>query len=181
MLGRAAALAGRALTGLLVFCLTSMLLLVAAQILSRNALRASIPHTEELLEWLVLWTAMLGAVAASLRSRHITIDALSHLLGDAARRWAAVAAQSFAMAVCAALWLITGAFWLESMDYGETTLGFAPRWIFESIVPAAFAVMAAAHGWHAISLIRHGQLVAGAQSATGAQLSEHSGLPTRDH
>ena len=142
-----------------------MLLLASAQILWRNAFRASIPHTEELLEWLVLWVAMLGAMAASLRSRHITIDALSHLLKDAARRWAAVAAQSFAMIVCAALLLITGSFWLESMDYGETTLGDAPRWLFESIVPAAFAVMAAAHGGHLVSLLRHGRTAAGEDPA----------------
>ena len=160
-LGRAAAFAGRALTGLLVLCLAAMLLLAAAQILWRNAFRASIPHTEELLEWLVLWAAMLGAMAASMKSRHITIDALSHLLGDSARRWAAIAAQSFAMAVCAALLLITGSFWLESMDYGETTLGDAPRWIFESIAPVAFAVMAAAHGSHAVSLVRHGHMAGG--------------------
>ncbi len=154
-------MAGRALTGLLALCLAAMLLLAAAQILGRNILRVSIPHIEELLEWLVLWTAMLGSMAASVKSRHITIDALSHLLNDAARRWAAIAAQSFAMAVCAALLLITGAFWLESMDYGETTLGGAPRWLFESIVPGAFAVMAAAHGSRAVSLVRRGHLAGG--------------------
>ena len=160
-LGRAATLAGSALTGLLVLCLGAMLLLAATQILSRNAFRTAIPHTEELLEWLVLWVAMLGATAASLKSRHITIDALSHLLADSARRWAAITAQGFAMAVCAALMLIAGGFWIESMDYGETTLGDAPRWLFESIVPAAFAVMTVAHGAHLISLIRHGRLAGG--------------------
>lgn len=162
--GRAATLAQGALTGLLSACLGAMLLLAAAQIFSRNAFRASIPHTEELLEWLVLWVAMLGAMAASLKSRHITIDALSHLLGDSARRWTAVAAQSFAMLVCAALMLITGYFWLESMGYGETTLGDAPRWLFESIVPAAFAAMAVAHGSHAVALICHGRLAADEES-----------------
>ncbi len=166
--GRAAMLAQGALTGLLAACLGTMLLLAAAQIISRNAFRTSIPHTEELLEWLVLWVAMLGAMAASLKSRHITIDALSHLLGDSARRWAAVAAQSFAMLVCAALLLITGSFWLESMGYGETTVGDAPRWLFESIVPAAFAAMAVAHGSHAVSLIRHGRLSQGEDPALRA-------------
>ncbi len=161
MLGRAAKFAGRALVGLLVLCLAAMLLLAAAQILARNVFRASIPHTEELLEWLVLWGAMLGAMLASIRCRHITIDALSHLLGDSGRRWAAIAAQSFATVVCAALWLITGSFWLESLGYGETTLGDAPRWVFESVVPAAFSIMAGAHCRHVVSLVRHGHAVGG--------------------
>lgn len=167
--GRPAKFAGRALTGLLVLCLAAMLLLAAGQILWRNAFRASIPHAEELLEWLVLWVAMLGAMAASVRSRHITIDALSHLLNASARRWAAIVAQSFATAVCAALLLITGSFWIESMGYGETTLGDAPRWLFESIVPAAFAVMAVAHGLHLASLVRHGHPSGGEEPALPAR------------
>ena len=164
MLGRAVRFASQALTGLLTLCLAAMLALAAAQILWRNAFRSSIPHTEQLLEWLVLWVAMLGATVASIRSRHITIDALSQFLGETARRWSAAVAQFFAMAVCAVLLLITGSFWLESMDYGETTLGGAPRWAFESIVPAAFVIMAAAHGAHLVSLIRRGH-VAGSEDS----------------
>ena len=164
MLGKAARVAGRALTGLLASFLTAMLLLAAAQILWRNAFRMSIPHGEELLEWLVLWIAMLGAMAASAGSRHITIDALSHLLSDSARRWAGIAVQFFAMVTCLVLLFITGAYWIDTMGYGEITLGDVPRWILEVILPVAFAVMAGAHCSHMISLLRFGRL-AGAPGA----------------
>ena len=158
MLGKAARVAGRALTGLLASCLTAMLLLAAAQILWRNAFRMAIPHTGELLEWLVLWIAMLGAMAASAGSRHITIDALSQVLSDSQRRWARIAAQFFAMIICLTLMIIAGAYWIDSVSYGETTMGDVPRWTLESIVPVAFAVMAGAHGVHTISLLRFGRL-----------------------
>ena len=82
-----------------------MLALAAAQILWRNVFGMAIPHAEELLEWLVLWIAMLGAMAASAGSRHITVDALSQALSEAGRRWAAAAAQFFALAACLALFL----------------------------------------------------------------------------
>lgn len=164
MLGRAVKVAAQGLTGLLALCLTAMLLLAAAQILWRNAFRMAIPHSEELLEWLVLWIAMLGAMAASAGSRHITIDALSHVLSDSARRWAGIAAQFFAMIICLSLMFIAGAYWIDTVSYGETTLGDIPRWILEAIVPVALAVMAGAHCSHMISLLRFGRL-AGAPGA----------------
>ncbi len=169
MLGRAARIAGMVLTGLLVLCLTAMLLLASAQILWRNAFSMAIPYSGDLLEWLVLWIAMLGAMAASAGSRHISIDALSHLLSDEARRWAGIAVQFCAMSVCVALLLITGAYWLDTMGYGETTLGGVPRWILETILPAAFAVMAGAHFCHMVSFVRRGRLAA----------SKEPGLPAR--
>ena len=105
---------------------------------------------------------MLGAMAASAGSRHITVDALSQVLSDTGRRWAGVAAQFFAFAACLALFLICGAYWLNTMTYGETTLGDIPRWMLEGILPLAFAVMSGAHLAHAISLLRHGRLAGGA-------------------
>ena len=167
MAGRAGKIAGRFLTGLLASCLGAMLVLAAAQILWRNAFRMSIPYSEQLLEWLVLWIAMLGAMAASVGSRHITIDALSQVLSESARKRAGVAVQLFAMLACVALLLICGSYWLDTINYGETTLGGLPRWVFEAILPAAFAVMAGAHLAHMISLLRHGRL-AGAAGTAGA-------------
>ena len=131
-----------------------MLALACAQILWRNAFRMAIPHTEELLEWLLLFIAMLGATAASVKSRHITIDALSHVLSDSWRRRAGIAAQLFALLTCVVLLLITGGYWIESMGYGETAVWGMPRWALEAIMPAAFAVMSAAHFGHMLSILR---------------------------
>lgn len=165
MPGRIGKIAGRLLTGVLATFLGAMLVLAAAQILWRNVFRMSIPYSEQLLEWLVLWIAMLGAMAASVGSRHITIDALSQVLSQPARRWAGVAAQFFALLACMALFWICGAYWLDTMSYGETTLGGLPRWAFEAVLPAAFAVMAGAHLVHMISLLRYGRLAGGAGKA----------------
>lgn len=165
MPGRTGKIAGRLLTGVLAAFLGAMLVLAAAQILWRNVFRMSIPYSEQLLEWLVLWIAMLGAMAASIGSRHITIDALSQLLSDSGRRWAGVASQFFALLACMALFLVCGSYWLDTMSYGETTLGGLPRWAFEAILPAAFAVMAGAHLVHMVSLLRRGRLAGDAGGA----------------
>lgn len=164
MASMAGRIAGRLLTGLLAGCLAAMLVLAGAQILWRNVFHMSIPHSEQLLEWLVLWIAMLGATAASIASRHITIDALSQLLSASGRRWAGVVVQFFACVVCVALLLICGAYWLDTMSYGETTLEGLPRWAFEAVLPGAFAVMSAAHLAHMITLLRHGRLAGSAQA-----------------
>ena len=164
-------MAGRLLTGLLATFLGAMLVLAAAQILWRNVFRMSIPHSEELLEWLVLWIALLGAMAASVGSRHITIDALSQVLSESARRWTGVTAQFFALLVCVALFLICGSYWLDTMKYGETTLGELPRWAFEAILPAAFAVMTGAHFVHMVSLLRRGRLAGAAATADPSKVA----------
>ena len=169
MLAGAGKTAGRLLTGLLAACLTAMLLLAAAQILWRNAFGLAIPYSEELLEWLVLWIAMLGAMAASIGSRHITVDALSQALSDTARRWAGVAGQFFAFVTCLALFFVCGGYWLDTMIYGETTLGDVPRWVLESVLPLAFAVMSIAHLVHTASLLRHGRLAGGAGTGGSAR------------
>ncbi len=166
-LRKAGRVAGRALTVLLALCLAGMLVLATAQILWRNVFSLSIPHSEELLEWLVLWIAMLGAMAASIESRHITIDALSHVLSHAARRWAGIAAQFFAMSACVALFLISGSYWLDTMGFGETALWDVPRWMLEAVLPLAFAIMAGAHLRHVVSLWRRGQLAGGRDLAAG--------------
>ncbi|MCH8220487.1 MAG: TRAP transporter small permease subunit [Proteobacteria bacterium] len=66
--------------GLLVLILTSMILLASTQIFLRNFLSTGFTIGDELLRILVLWLAMLGALAASRDQRHIAIDALTAMI-----------------------------------------------------------------------------------------------------
>lgn len=72
---------GRGIENLLLAgLLLAMLLLAGAQILLRNLGEGGFPWADEALRIMVLWLAMLGAVAASRDNRHIAIDALARLL-----------------------------------------------------------------------------------------------------
>ena len=63
----------------LVAVLAAMILLAGAQIVLRNFFDSGFPWADEALRLMVLWVAMLGAVAAGRENRHIAIDALSRI------------------------------------------------------------------------------------------------------
>ena len=90
-------------TGLLTLVLGAMILLAAAQIGLRNFFGGGFSWADESLRIMVLWVAMLGAVAASRDQRHVSIDALSRFLSPALRRWTRILINLFAAAVCLAL------------------------------------------------------------------------------
>ena len=70
---------------LLSIVLVSMILLASGQIGLRNLFGSGFPWADEALRLLVLWVAMLGAVAASRENRHISIDILSRVLPERPR------------------------------------------------------------------------------------------------
>ena len=53
------------------FCV--MVLMVAAQVLSRYILHRSLSYTEELVRYCFVWVTFLGASAAAFRRRHLSI------------------------------------------------------------------------------------------------------------
>ena len=57
-----------------------LLLIALLQILLRNGFSTSLPGAEELLQTLVLWLAMLGALGATREGNHIRIDLLAQVL-----------------------------------------------------------------------------------------------------
>ncbi len=126
---------------LLIGLLAAMLLLGLAQIVMRNFLDAGFGWADEALRIMVLWLAMLGAVAASRDDRHISIDILARILPA---RWRAAAAAAMAGFAAAVAWLLawhSGVFVLEAREYGDQLLGDLPAWAFQLILPVAFALI----------------------------------------
>lgn len=128
--------------GLLVALLGVMIVLAGAQILLRNLWHGGLLWGDPLLRVLVLWLALLGAMAATRDANHITIDLLSRFLPPRVQRLARLATNLFAAAVCTILaWQGVN---LVRLDYEARTLAFAgaPAWACELIIPVGFAVMA---------------------------------------
>ena len=119
-----------------------MIFLGAMQIVQRNFLSTSYAWTDELLRLLVLWLGLVGAVAASRDDRHISIDILSRYLPEKRINQVRLAVDFFTATVCAVLaWHCARFVWLEK-EFGATVMTGQPAWIFEAVIPVAFALIA---------------------------------------
>ena len=138
---RAAVWIERVETGLIAVLVLAMVLLAGAQIVLRNLFETGLAWADPLLRAMVLWTAMLGALAAARDDKHIGLDLLTHFLHGRTRRAVRVVALLFAAAVSAAMaWYGLG---LVQLDVGGgTPVAGIPAWIVESVLPAGFALLA---------------------------------------
>ena len=126
---------------LLVALLGSMMLLSVGQIIAREVFETGLFWSGEIVRIMVLWLAMIGAVAACRDNRHIRIDAISHLLSDRAVGVARLLVDTFAAAVCAVVaWHAWRYIQLE-IEFEETVLSDVPAWKAHVVVPVAFALL----------------------------------------
>lgn len=125
---------------LLIALLAIMVSLAGAQILFRNLLDTSILGVDQLLRLLVLWVALLGAVAASREGKHIRVDVLARWLPGRWHTGARALTDVFTIGVCVLLaWQAVR--FLEH-ERGEMAFGTLPAWLAELILPVAFALIA---------------------------------------
>jgi len=127
--------------GLIAVLVLAMVLLAGAQIVLRNAFDTGLAWADPLLRAMVLWTAMLGALAAARDDKHIGLDLVTHFVQGTAKRVLRAVTLLFAAAICAAMaWYGVG---LVQLDYGSgaATAG-VPNWLLEAIVPVGFALLA---------------------------------------
>lgn len=132
----------RAEDGLLAVSTLALLLLAVAEIVLRIGFDTGLTWSDPVARRGVLWLAMLGALGAARRHRHIAIDALPRVLPPVWRRAAWMLSQLAAAAVSGLL-----AFYSVSLVRMEiqTPVQFVadvPSWVPMLILPAGFAVIA---------------------------------------
>ena len=117
--------------------------LAGMQIILRDFFHTGISWADPVMRDLVLWTGMLGALAAVRDEKHIALDVLQRFLSPAMKRTARVLTLGFAALLCAAMaWYCLVMF---RIDFGSSGTGAGseiPAWVPESILPFAFALMA---------------------------------------
>jgi len=124
----------------LVVLLGGMMLLAVGQIVMREVFNTGVAWGGEVLKLMVLWLAMIAAIAACRDNRHIRVDAISHLLPDAAIRVSRVIVDLFAAVVCCVVaWQAWRYLQLE-IEYEDTVLINTPAWLVHVIVPVGFVV-----------------------------------------
>lgn len=139
--GRAERLGRLVENALLAIVLFVMIGLAASQVFMRGLLGSGLSWADEALRLLVLWAAMLGAIAASRDNVHLRIDLLSRFLPSAWRRVTAALVDLFAAGVSAVLAWQSWRFVAESREFGDQVLGTWPAWAFQLILPTAFVLI----------------------------------------
>ena len=127
---------------LLALLLLALLAVAIGQILLRVLADAGTSWAEPVSRLLVMWLAVLGALAATRERRHIAIDALPRLLPPRAQRAAWAIAQLTAAGICAVLaWLGADLIALE-LEAPTTLPGGLPSWVGMLVLPFGFGLMA---------------------------------------
>ena len=128
-------------TGLIAILVLAMVLLAGAQIVLRDFFETGIPSADPLLRAMVLWAAMLGALAAARDDKHIGIDFVTHFVHGRARRVLRAITLLFAAGASAAIaWYGIGLVRLD-IGSGAATAGI-PNGLVEAIVPVGFGLLA---------------------------------------
>lgn len=135
-------------TAIIATLVLAMVVLAGAQILLRNLFETGFAWADPLLRAMVLWAAMLGALAAARDDKHIGLDLLTHFLHGRTRRVVRTIALLFAAAICAAMAWYGGNLVAVDLD-GGTKIGAIPGWVVELILPVGFALLALRLAWRA--------------------------------
>jgi len=125
----------------LVTLLSGLMLLAVGQIVLREVFNTGIIWADELVRLIVLWLAMMGAVAACREDRHIRIDAITHLFSDRVIDVIRIGVDVFAAAVCGVIAWHAYRYLQIEIEFADTVLVDMPAWIAHVVVPASFAVL----------------------------------------
>ncbi len=142
---------------LLIGMLALMVGLAAAQIFFRNFFDISIFGADQMLRLLVLWVALLGAIAASREGKHIHVDAIARWLPDRVKSGVVAMTDLFTLVVCLVLAWQSLRFMQSARESGEMAFGSLPVWVAELILPLGFTLIALRYGlrfWHHIQQAR---------------------------
>jgi TRAP-type C4-dicarboxylate transport system permease small subunit len=141
--------------GVIAVAVLALVLIAGAQILLRNAFDTGLAWADPLLRALVLWTAMLGALAAAREDKHIGLDLIAHYAPPRLARPLRRIALLFGATVSAVVaWHGID---LVALDFGTGENAFAgvPNWFVELIVPVGFGLLALRLAIHAFVPARH--------------------------
>ncbi|GMQ92181.1 MAG: hypothetical protein BMS9Abin11_1502 [Gammaproteobacteria bacterium] len=126
----------------LILILTTMIGFAVMQIVARNFFGVGIPWADTLLNILVLWVGLVGAMVATRRDHHIAIDALVRFLSKKVQGIVQRLVDLFTAVVCAILAFHSIRFVLIEYESGTLAFSIVPAWLCQSILPIAFSIIA---------------------------------------
>jgi TRAP-type C4-dicarboxylate transport system permease small subunit len=127
--------------GLMGILLSATILLAASQILLRNLFDSGLIWADPTLRIMVLWLALLGAIAATREDRHIRIDLFSHRISKKSRLVLSVINNLFSALICAIITWHAVRFVYMEWQAGGKLFASLPAWLGEIIIPIGFGIM----------------------------------------
>lgn len=144
-MGRASRLMKGVEDAMLAVLLAAMIFIGGWQIVMRNLVGVSLSWADESQRLLLLWLALLGAMAASRDRKQLRIDLASRYLKGLPRHALEAFADLLTAAVAGVIGWYAFSFVRETWEFGDLLLGQVPAWIVQAILPFAFLMMAARH------------------------------------
>ncbi len=127
--------------GILAFLLFSMILIATSQIFLRNIFDSGIIWADPLLRIMVLWIALLGALAATRENKHISIDLLTRFLSAKAQSFSKSFVNLFSASVAGLLTYHCIRYVIMEYESQTKVITNIPAWIVELILPVAFGLI----------------------------------------
>jgi TRAP-type C4-dicarboxylate transport system permease small subunit len=118
------------------------LLLAVLQIVLRNIFGVGLVWIDPLLRILVLWLGMLGAMYATRKKRHISIDVIRHYLGPQLKQQLQRLIYLASSIICLICFYFSIPYLILEYEDGSSAFSQVPLWLTESIIPFALLVMA---------------------------------------
>lgn len=129
-------------TAALILLLTVMVLLSFGQVILRNMMGTGILWGDILLRQLVLWVGFLGASLAVRERKHIAIDFLPHFLNGFWKKINRIGVDLVTAVISIFLSLAAWDFMIFEKEGGSTLFLDIPVWLFQTILPFSFALIA---------------------------------------
>ena len=139
---------------LLALVLTTMLTLAITDIAMRLITGGSLIWIPPVLQVLVLWLGLLGALLASRSQEHIAIDVISRFVGPLGKKICGISGSFFAAIVCFLIAYFSIEFLQQSIEYDDIAFAQVPAWPLQLIIPFTFSLMAIRFLLHTLGYLR---------------------------
>lgn len=126
---------------LLSLVLVSMILLSCTQIFLRTFLSSGLLWADPLLRYLVLWSGLLGAVAATGQGKHIALDIVGRKMPQKVAPWLTLLTHIFCCLASAGLTWAAVLFIQVEIEFASMGPLSLPLWFWNAIFPVAFGMI----------------------------------------
>jgi C4-dicarboxylate transporter DctQ subunit len=139
---------------LLAAVLLTMLMLAITDIAMRLITGGSLIWIPPVLQVLVLWLGLLGALLASRSQEHVAIDVISRFVGPLGKKICGISGSLFAAIVCTIVAYYSVEFIQTSIEYNDIAFAQVPAWPLQLIIPFTFSLMAVRFFLHTLGFVR---------------------------
>ncbi len=127
--------------GVVTLILTLIIVLAPLQIGIRWFGSGGLPWIDPLLKYCVLWGGFLGAVLATSRCQHISLDAVDYLLPEKIKPGMKLLTLCFSAVVSLFLFHAALLFLKSEMEFGGNSLFGFPFWVWNLVFPLCFGMI----------------------------------------